>query len=911
MRTWCFVYLLFFLFVINNTGLVCKGIFEKSSVDLSLLSDSDNSFMLLDSVLPEKFFLERLSIKTDIDETAFINKKEITDILGMNSESYLSLQDIKKGLFYLKQKNKFDSIIFAVTKTTLGYAIDLYLTTQWVFYKLYIKGSILGKDKYKNYYLLNAGDPFDLAKHQHSLLNIEKKLAHAGYLNAHIKDTLDYDKATKTIKVTLYFEDIKSFTIDKVNINMHHSVSLHDKIQTLCNDLKGAYYTHGLITSKTQELKSYLNNKGYLDHEVSINVKRSDDYPWRVNLEVIVLLPHRKKFKFFGNTFFNSHDLQEQLLTVGDSALFIPPELFAEDIIELYKSKGFLNVQVEWQEQEDRFFFMIKEGSRATIKEINIAFNLPNQELLKVVESYYAKAFDSNYYDKDILKKTHHAIVQYCVQQGYKDFFLDQEQIIPLSSSSHDYRLELSFNSGEYSEANKTQERSLSTLLHASLNSCNTQNKDTTLRFGKTIIKGSYILDTAIVLRELAYQEGDIYDPQKIEVSLAKIKSLGIFETVTLKPALEENNTEHCPMILYLVQDDPFEVRTRLGIERTSKAFTGLGGFNYKFGGSFLWKNPFNNGDLLHIDIDLTRYKRNISAAYDVPWIKNYPLWASFKVYNALYEQPYFIGSRDILYKVSQTGGNIAMRSPFYGGETSVILGAQSQKLMGSLPNLSSIINYNPELINRQNPYIFSDCSWIYSAADDPFNPIRAFTSFLSLKGALSLEFSKSSYLKVLYEQTHVFPLHNSIVGAFRFRIGHIFGGELHNIVPSERFYLGGPTTIRSYEPLGVPPLNNFCSCFDKSHWTPLGSRSMININAELRFPLYKALSGVVFNDMGALSNTSLADIKAHEIFGGTGFGLRYLTPLGPVRFDIAWKWSKRAPDDKSYAWYLTFGHAF
>jgi outer membrane translocation and assembly module TamA len=86
----------------------------------------------------------------------------------------------------------------------------------------------------------------------------------------------------------------------------------------------------------------------------------------------------------------------------------------------------------------------------------------------------------------------------------------------------------------------------------------------------------------------------------------------------------------------------------------------------------------------------------------------------------------------------------------------------------------------------------------------------------------------------------------------------------------------------------------------------------MFNINAELRFPVYKdILSGVVFNDIGALSCNGFKDLCMNHIAGATGCGIRYATPVGPLRFDMGWKWSKRSPDDNPYAWYITFGHTF
>ncbi len=85
----------------------------------------------------------------------------------------------------------------------------------------------------------------------------------------------------------------------------------------------------------------------------------------------------------------------------------------------------------------------------------------------------------------------------------------------------------------------------------------------------------------------------------------------------------------------------------------------------------------------------------------------------------------------------------------------------------------------------------------------------------------------------------------------------------------------------------------------------------MLNGNLELRFPLLGEFGGVLFQDVGILSGDNFADFKAENLLAGTGFGFRYNTPIGPLRFDIGWKWRITAPTERSFAWFLTLGQAF
>ena len=84
----------------------------------------------------------------------------------------------------------------------------------------------------------------------------------------------------------------------------------------------------------------------------------------------------------------------------------------------------------------------------------------------------------------------------------------------------------------------------------------------------------------------------------------------------------------------------------------------------------------------------------------------------------------------------------------------------------------------------------------------------------------------------------------------------------------------------------------------------------MVNANAEIRFPIYKSFGGVLFQDIGVLSQEGVGGLSKHW-YPTSGFGLRYKTPIGSLRFDIGWKWKRFTQEESMYAWYLTLGQAF
>jgi outer membrane translocation and assembly module TamA len=66
----------------------------------------------------------------------------------------------------------------------------------------------------------------------------------------------------------------------------------------------------------------------------------------------------------------------------------------------------------------------------------------------------------------------------------------------------------------------------------------------------------------------------------------------------------------------------------------------------------------------------------------------------------------------------------------------------------------------------------------------------------------------------------------------------------------------------------------------------------------------------VLFQDIGFLYRVNQKFRFIDNLLTGTGFGLRYNTVVGPLRFDIGWR-PKRCKEDCSFAWSLTLGQAF
>lgn len=131
---------------------------------------------------------------------------------------------------------------------------------------------------------------------------------------------------------------------------------------------------------------------------------------------------------------------------------------------------------------------------------------------------------------------------------------------------------------------------------------------------------------------------------------------------------------------------------------------------------------------------------------------------------------------------------------------------------------------------------------------------------------------------------------------------------EVREIPASQRFFAGGSTTVRGFQldRLGVPAILN-------SHGLSNGGNAMVVLNGELRFPLYKDVGAVAFVDAGQVF-ARVSDFDITAIRPTAGVGLRYRSPIGPLRLDVGFKLNRQTfPNRREHGaeWHFSLGQAF
>ena len=225
--------------------------------------------------------------------------------------------------------------------------------------------------------------------------------------------------------------------------------------------------------------------------------------------------------------------------------------------------------------------------------------------------------------------------------------------------------------------------------------------------------------------------------------------------------------------------------------------------------------------------------------------------------------------------------------------------------------------------------------SAIRDTRDDPLNPTRG--HYTSANGELAARSigSEVGFAKTFFtaQMFRIVPRTNKIVFAGDARLGMAVGfprkvtltgpgnlpildgdglpivTEVSELPASERFFAGGDTTVRGFtqDRLGSP------DTIDKDGF-PIGGNALVIFNAEVRAPVHGGLGVVAFFDTGnVFSRTSNLDLT--ELRGSVGFGLRYNSPVGPIRFDLGFKLHPQeivpGVQEGLTALHISFGQAF
>ena len=392
------------------------------------------------------------------------------------------------------------------------------------------------------------------------------------------------------------------------------------------------------------------------------------------------------------------------------------------------------------------------------------------------------------------------------------------------------------------------------------------------------------------VRRRLLLQPGQLYQPSKIDAARQDLLTLGVFSGVTVKGGDTIAPDGSLP-ITFDFQERPRHAIGVTGAYSTdlgatakvtwsdrnlfgnaeqlnlSAAATGLGGtattgLGYNITGQFI-KPDFPQRDT-SLEFDAAALKQNLQA----------------------YDQTAFTAGPSL----HRTFGPLWKGSVGITGEREHIL----QEHVGSkftLVSLPLTANYDSTGLTdpTQDPTHGIRAAFIATPTESLGHPTSTFAI---------LQVSGSTYLDIGDWIFGAKPGRSML--ALRALVGSVEGASQFELPPDQRFYGGGSSTVRGFKYQSVGPL------FPDRN--PVGGTAIDAATVEYRQRFFESFGAAIFVDGGQVSANNAP--FAGKVRIGTGFGLRYYTPIGPVRVDVALP-VNRPPGGDRFEFYIGLGQAF
>ena len=395
-------------------------------------------------------------------------------------------------------------------------------------------------------------------------------------------------------------------------------------------------------------------------------------------------------------------------------------------------------------------------------------------------------------------------------------------------------------------------------------------------KFGALTIDGLKTIDRHYVERRVDWQRGQAFDSRKVETTRKALVDSGVFNAVRIVNGKELDGAGEVPMMIYLTEGPPRSIGAGIAYN-TSEGF----------GAKTFWetRNLFGGAEKLRLSADFAQNRLGLVANY---------------------RQPDFLRRNNDLVATAE----LAQDTPVAYTSRRERLFSGIERRFGRLVTGGVGLQFEHANVTEAARQITQTYSLagvpLYvrrDTTDDLLNPTRGtrasatITPYTSITGS-SLTFASSRVTGSAYRK---------LGSGGRFTIagfgalGSIVGESRDGLPADKRLYAGGGGSLRGYGYQLAGPLG-------PDH-KPLGGRSSVELGGELRVKITETIGLVPFVEAGNVYDQSYPKL-GNRLLYDTGIGVRYYTPVGPVRFDVAVPLSRR-PGDAAFQIYISLGQAF
>ncbi len=419
-------------------------------------------------------------------------------------------------------------------------------------------------------------------------------------------------------------------------------------------------------------------------------------------------------------------------------------------------------------------------------------------------------------------------------------------------------------------------------------------------------IRGNLKTRDNVIRRQMRLYEGELYSGTGREMSERRINQLGFFEKVEL--AENRGSGPDRIVIVVTVKERP------TGTFQIGAGFSSVE--NFIATAQISQENLFGRGQTLALMAQLSSLRQFFSLNFVDPYFLDTSWYFAFSVYNMQLDYYSFVREA--------SGGNLTWGYEFIDNWR--ISTTYTLEYVNTTTHSEEGMRIHNMTSSGWTSAIQLTLQW--DTRDNRLFPSSGHLLQGSVEHASPYTLSQNVFTRYSGVARWYFPLFWGVIIKTNLSLGYIASAAGYQIPIFERYMLGGIYTIRGYEPRSIGP-ERLAGLYGRDPESPLGTynaggnKQLIG-NVELEFPIFPQVNirGVVFLDAGnsyaegvnLFTETVNPSTHNKETFAGlywsTGFGFRWFSPIGPLRFEWGIPLTRR-PGDKDILFEFTIGNFF
>ena len=396
------------------------------------------------------------------------------------------------------------------------------------------------------------------------------------------------------------------------------------------------------------------------------------------------------------------------------------------------------------------------------------------------------------------------------------------------------------------------------------------------VRFGSIAVAGVDEVERDFAEKRLPWRPGELITSERLAEGQRALRETGLFATVRTEIGETPDAQGRVPVVVQVTE------RKHRSIEVGVRYRTDEGP-----GGNIAWehRNFFGRGEQVRAELDASQIAGLLALRFRKPdfLARDLALLADVEFG---YEDPKAYDSR-------WAKTRVALERRFREGMT----------LTGGLAFRASQVEEANSNRDESFGLVSLPAQFYWDRSDDRLDPTTGGRLVVDNEPFVDVFGHDLAFNKVRLEYSHYFQVLDAprVVLAGRSAIGSLIGASRADVPADLRFYAGGGGSVRGFAFQKAGELD------DQND--PIGGRSLFEFSGEVRVRVTETIGVAAFVDAGAAFTSTLPDFD-DELRIGAGPGIRYFSPIGPLRLDVGFPVNPRNSDD-AFQLYISIGQAF